>query len=640
MCGIFGYFDRRGTQIPDEILEQMGESIRHRGPDDEGIHHRSERGVAIGNRRLSIIDLSGGHQPFVSDDGMIAVVQNGEIFNHIELAEELAKSGHICRSHSDTEVLLRLYEREGMAFLPRLNGMFTIAIYDARSDALHLARDRIGVKPLYLHDDGQRLTFASEIKALLAGGIPRILDHEALQAFLTFNYVPPPLTLFSGVYHLMPGTCLTITRTGTVSTLRWWDLSHCEAVQQSEATWIEEFNATLNDAIRLRLRAEVPFGAFLSGGLDSSTVVGIMCRYSSSPVNTYAIGFHDLRFDESLYAAEAATRFGTRHSPLIVDENMLDLWPMAIWYCDQPHGDISFLPTYRVAELAAREVKMVLTGDGGDELFAGYEKYQQFFAGEQAHTMPDASFRQCYLDSISLFGAAARQSLYSSRMAAAVAGRDPNSGATSLFAEAAHMDRINQALYVDMQWLLPGNNLVKPDRMGMAVSLEARTPFLDYRMMELAFRMPGNLKLHRGETKYLLKRAVAPLIGERLAYRHKQMFTVPVGEWFRDSLSSFVADLLLSPRALARDLFNPTAIRQILAEHRVRAPDRTREIRALIAVELWARIFLDPTVFDATRVPDYAMLGVDVMPVPKGAPPEGTARVNKRPLSQNASAFP
>lgn len=618
MCGIFGYFDRRGTPMPDEVLRRMGESIRHRGPDDYGVH--VEDAVAVGNRRLSIIDLAGGHQPFHSDDGLITVVQNGEIFNHVELAEELAKSGHPCRTRSDTEVLLRLYEREGMAFLPRLNGMFAIAIHDARSDTLHLARDRIGVKPLYLHDDGQRLTFASEIKALLAGGIPRTMDHQALHAFLTFNYVPPPLTLFAGVCHLMPGTCLSITRTGAVSTRRWWDLSRCEAVRQSEAAWIEEFNATLDDAVHLRLRADVPFGAFLSGGVDSSTVVGMMCRHLETPVNTYAIGFHDPRFDESPFAAEAATRFGTRHILQKVDENMLDLWPMAIWHCDQPHGDISFLPTYRVAELAAREVKVVLTGDGGDELFAGYDKYRQFFARDDAHTVSDASFRQSYLDSISLFGAGARQSLYSARLAAAVAGQDPHAGAAPLFAEAAHMDRINQALYIDMQWLLPGNNLVKPDRMGMAVSLEARTPFLDYRMMELAFRMPGNLKLHRGETKYLFKKAVAPLIGEGLAYRRKQMFTVPVGEWFRDSLSGFVADLLLSPRALARDLFNPTAIRQILAEHRARAPDRTREIRALIAVELWARIFLDPPTFDGTRVPDYALVGVDALPVPTCGP--------------------
>ncbi len=604
MCGIFGYFSRDLASLPRERLEAMGDSLVHRGPDDVGIH--AEPGVALGNRRLSIIDIAGGHQPFVSADGQVVVVQNGEIFNHVELAAELAASGHPCASHSDTEVLLRLYERDGIDMLSRLNGMFAIAILDRRQGALYLARDRIGVKPLYLHDDGNRLLFASEIKSLLRAGIERRMNPEALHHYLTFNYVPRPHTMFAGVTHLPPGHWLRIDASG-ITTRRWWNLADQRAEQRGEDDWIAQFNALLDDAVRLRLRSDVPFGAFLSGGVDSSSVVGMMSRHLDEPVRTYSIGFHEPRFDESPFAAAAAERFHTRHTLRKVDANMLDLWPLATWHCDQPHGDISFLPTYRVAQLAAEEVKVVLTGDGADELFAGYDKYRTFFTGAGADVGDEAGFRAAYYRNLCLFDDAAKAALYTGAFAARVAGCDSYRVVEPLFDEAAGMDRINQALYLDMQLLLSGNNLVKPDRMGMAVSLEARTPFLDWRMMEFAFRMPGDLKLRDGETKYLYKKAVRGLIGDDLAYRRKQMFTVPVGEWFRNTLAPFTEAVLLDARTVERGLFRPEVVRRMLEEHQTGRANHTREIRALIAVELWARSFLDR---DSHAAPGYADLGL------------------------------
>ena len=590
MCGIFGYWDRQRRAMPDGALPAMAQKLAHRGPDDEGVWHQPQRGVAIGNRRLSIIDIGGGHQPFVSDDGQVAVVQNGEIFNYIELAAELRAQGVELRTHSDTEVILRLYEREGISFLSKLNGMFAIAIDDAREDAMYLVRDRIGVKPLYVADDGTRAIFASEIKAMLPWtgtdtGFDGI-DLEAIHHYLTFNYIPAPWTIWRGIRHVMPGTWMKFTRSG-VETRRWWDLSAQREQDFEFGEWSQEFMAILDDATRIRLRADVPWGAFLSGGVDSSTIVGLMARHVKEPVKTFCIGFADPRFDESAFAAEAARRFGCDHTSEIAELNMLDRWPHVLYHLDQPHGDASFMPTLRVSELAARHVKVVLTGDGGDELFAGYEKYEDFFARPDAQTLDAASFQRSYFDSISLFAPATKNALYRPEIAARLQGIDSfDAAAKPWFDEAAHFDRLNQALYLDMQLLLSGNNLVKPDRMGMAVSIEARTPFLDWRMMEFAFRSRGVTKLHGGDKKHWYKKAVTPLIGQDLAYRKKQMFTVPVGEWFRTSSHAWLKQTLESSDLLRR-LFRPEAIDAMLSGHREGTANYTRELRALAALALW-----------------------------------------------------
>ena len=590
MCGIFGYWDRQRQPLTDEVLRGMAQALVHRGPDDEGTHQRPTQGVAIGNRRLSIIDLGGGHQPFVSDDGHVAVVQNGEIFNHVELAAELRAQGVRLDTHSDTEVILRLYEREGIACLRRLNGMFAIAIHDAREDALYLARDRIGVKPLFVHDDGQRLLFGSEPKALWPA-LPRrpAMDLEAIHHYLTFNYVPAPWTAFEGVRHVMPGTWHKYTRGAAVQTERWWCLADQHEQDYDFDGWAEEFMSLLDDATRIRVRADVPFGAFLSGGVDSSTIVGLMARHVIAPVKTFCIGFEDPRYDESAFALQAAQRFGCQHTGEVVELNMLNRWPQVLHHLDQPHGDASFMPTLRVSELAAKNVKVVLTGDGGDELFAGYDKYAAWFARPGVGALDAAAFQRDYFDSISLFTHQAKLALYRPELASQL--RDVDSfemAARPWFDEASHFDRVNQALYLDMQLLLSGNNLVKPDRMGMAVSIEARTPFLDWRMMEFAFRSRGATKLDvaSGDKKHWYKKAAAPLIGEDLAYRRKQMFTVPVGEWFRDTSYLWLRETLQGSELLGR-MFDGARITALLETHRQGMANHTRELRALAALAIW-----------------------------------------------------
>jgi asparagine synthase (glutamine-hydrolysing) len=587
MCGIFGYWDRRGEPMAPHRLQDMASTLVHRGPDDEGVHHDVRRGVAVGNRRLSIIDLAGGHQPFRSDDGLVSVVQNGEIFNYVELAAELRAQGVRLRTDSDTEVILRLYEREGIGMLPRLNGMFAIAIDDAREDALYLARDRIGVKPFYVADDGTRLLFGSEIKALLAAQPRRPeVDLEAVHHYLTFNYIPAPWTIWEGIRHLMPGTWMKCTRTGT-QTRRWWDLSRQREQSVPFEAWSQEFLSLLDDATRIRLRADVPWGAFLSGGVDSSTIVALMAGHVERPVKTFCIGFEDPRYDESRFAAEAARRFGCDHTVEIAELNMLERWPAVLYHLDQPHGDASFMPTLRVSELAARHVKVVLTGDGGDELFAGYDKYSDFFGRPGVAAMDAATFQRSYFDSISLFSHAQKQQIYAPAVAGDLAGIDSFGVAEPWLAEAEPFDRINQALYLDMQLLLSGNNLVKPDRMGMAVSIEARTPFLDWRLMEFAFRSPGHTKLSaQGDKKHWYKRAVAPLIGNDLAHRKKQMFTVPIGDWFRQNGSVWLRSALHGSELVTR-LFQPALLEAMLQCHAEGSANYTRELRALAALSLW-----------------------------------------------------
>ena len=590
MCGIFGYWDRARRALDDGALEDMARKLVHRGPDDQGIHHQPQRGAAIGNRRLSVIDIAGGHQPMVSDDGLVAVVQNGEIFNFVELAEMLRRDGVTLDTNSDTEVILRLYEREGIDFVSRLNGMFAIAIDDAREDAMYLVRDRIGVKPLYLADDGQRMVFGSEIKAILpAAGIARGLpavDLEAIHHYLSFNYIPPPWTIWKGVRHVMPGTWTRFSRTG-VHTEAWWSLAAQRETDHRFDDWSAEFLSILDDATRIRLRADVPWGAFLSGGVDSSIIVALMARHVDRPVKTFCIGFDDPAYDESPFAREAARRFGCDHTSEIAQMNMLDRWPEVLHHLDQPHGDASFMPTLRVSELAAKHVKVVLTGDGGDELFAGYDKYAAYFSRPDAQTLPLPEFHRSYFESISLFSPQAKQALYQPAVARWLEDVDSFSAAAQPWMqEAEHFDRINQALYLDMQLLLSGNNLVKPDRMGMAVSIEARTPFLDWRMMEFAFRSRGNTKLRADDKKHWYKKAAAPLMGGDLAYRKKQMFTVPIGEWFRTSSYDWLA-ATLDNSDLVQSLFRPEVVQDMLVRHRDGSANFTRELRALAALALW-----------------------------------------------------
>lgn len=599
MCGIFGAFDRDRRPFGDVFAELGCRRMAHRGPDDQGYFESD--GILIGNRRLSILDLAGGHQPMFSDDGQIAVVQNGEIYNFVELSRGLD-----CKTTCDTEVILRLYERDGEDFVHRLNGMFAIAILDRRRRKLLLYRDRVGKKPLYLHDDGTRLIFASEIKSMFAVGVKAEMDLTAFDAYLTYNFVPPPLTLFQGIRHLPPGHMLSIDDRGVIVEREWWNFAECETAEKSVSDWCDQLVETLDDATRIRLRSDVPLGAFLSGGIDSSSIVALMNRHLPNSVQTFCIGFDDPRFDESAYSQEVATRFGTKHTCEVVQADMTSTWPLATWHSDQPHGDISFLPTYWVSRMARRQVKVVLTGDGGDELFAGYDVHNRFFATPKGH-LPQSDFERQYVQAISLFMPADKVAVYSAAAKESLRGANSFALAEIHMKRFRHWDRINQALGLDVKLLLPGNNLVKPDKMAMAVSLEPRAPFLDVRMIELAFQIPGSLKLKDGETKWIFKRAAERLLPPEIVHRKKQMFTVPIGEWFKTSLLPFVREVLLSPTTAKRGLFDMQRVAAMIDEHSAGVSNYTRHLRALISLELWQRMFVDAS-FD--HAPTFEELGV------------------------------
>ena len=599
MCGIAGFYTKRGTApFSKDKFKSMAHTIRYRGPDDEGFYIDNSHHVGLSNTRLSIIGLNDGHQPFVSEDGNIVVVQNGEIYNFVELAQSLTSSNYPCMTRCDTEVLLRLYQRDGIDFVSQLNGMFSIAIYDRRIDALYLIRDRVGIKPLFVFQDKDILLFGSEIKALLAVGAPRIMNPEALHHLLSYAYVPPPYTMFKNITHVLPGHWLKIQ--GGQSMLHcWWDVIDVKMQQMKESHFELEFLSCLREAVNIRLRADVPYGAFLSGGVDSSTVVGLMTQCSDEKINTYSIGFEDARYDESKYALLAAKRFQTHHRSQRVHTELLRLWPDVIYHCDQPHSDVSFIPTYCVSKLAQQDLKLVLTGDGGDELFAGYDKHKDYFTKTVIDLSNREQFYQSYFEHISLFSENEKQSLYHEDFQHHSRDFDSYAVVAEYFNRSQQMDPINQALYLDVKLLLPGNNLVKPDRMGMATSLEARTPFLDVNMLNFAFSIPGELKLKDGETKYIYKKAVRKLIGEELAYRKKKMFTVPIGDWFKSHAQEMMRSLLLDERSLGRNIFKAEQIKKMIHDHCSEKRNCTRQLRMFIAIEIWHRVFIDNVSVDS-----------------------------------------
>ena len=611
MCGIFGQFSfGRGPADP-EVIRAMAGSILHRGPDAMGFH--ADDTAVLGNCRLSILDLSeASNQPMLSDDGKVIVVQNGEIYNFIELRCELEKRGLRFRTCGDTEVVLRGFEHWGPDFVKRLNGMFAIAIYNRNDGVLYLYRDRLGVKPLFLAGGSEngRLWFASEIKAILQNGQDYPPDMSAIAQYFALNYVPQPDTVFSGIRHLPPGHMARIDAAG-VSVTRYWDLSRISSEpDMTPAEAQAGLLQLLDDATRIRMRSDAPFGAFLSGGLDSSSVVGFMSLYKQSGLHTFSVGFDDPRFDETTFALEAAKRFGTLHERHLSDPQTAAYWPLFIYHCDQPHGDVSFIPTYQVSSAAARQVKMVLTGDGGDELFGGYEKYLQVFPGGRTDQLAQG-WEDDFVRQWGLLHGNEAQSLLTGPLAEAFADFDPYRALSSEIRKVSHMDPINRVLYAETMTLLPGNNLVKPDRMAMANSLEVRSPFLDYRMAEFAFRVPGAMKLQDGETKWVMKKAVEPLLGSSLTWRKKQMFTVPVGEWFRQALTGHCRDLLLSGRLEARKIVDTRVVQSMIDAHVAGSANFTRQIRALISLELWFRLFIDrdPVWLDQAKSPDPLPLG-------------------------------
>lgn len=585
MCGIVGAASRtKALSLQHEDFQAMNDLIEHRGPDDDGFYFGEQ--VYLGMRRLSIIDLSTGKQPIFNEDESVVVVCNGEIYNFIELREELIARGHTFRTGSDTEVLVHLYEEEGMKMLEKLNGMFGFALYDLKQNRLFVARDRLGKKPLYyaLHEDA--LVFGSEIKSLLRfPGFPREVDYSAMMNLLTFNYIPVPKTLFKGISKLPPGTYLSLVD-GEVSLHTYWEMAtgH-EQYDISEEEAKGRLQELVSDAVRLRLRSDVPVGAFLSGGVDSSSVVAMMAEQVEEQFKTFSIGFEEEAFNELPFAQLVSELYHTEHITEVVKSQSIDMMPDVIWYTDNPHGDVSFIPTLNLSQLASRHVKVTLTGDGADELFAGYEKYDMAMKLEGT----DEERWQQYHAKTSVFEPEHKQQLVSDELLAL----DDSDQIIQAAYDKTAGNLLDRILYFDMYYLLEGNNLVKPDRMAMAVGVETRVPFLDYRVVDFVTRLPSALKWHEGTKKYLLKNMMRDRLPSEILDRKKQMFTVPIGEWIKNDLKDLFRAVLLSERFLARGYYKRELVEQMLNDHIEGRNNYTRQLRLLLVLELWHRIFID-----------------------------------------------
>ena len=582
MCGIAGFINKNNLN-QDKYINNIIESIKHRGPDEFGVFN--ENGICLLNTRLSIIDVAHGHQPFVSDDKNIYVVQNGEIYNYIEVQNQLKNLGVIFNTNSDTEVILKAYEKFGIKCFEKFNGMFAIAIFDKIKNKLILARDRLGVKPLYIYQKDNELHFSSEIKSFLTyENFDKEIDNQSIHNYLKFNYIPIPNTIYKFVKHIEPAHYYEIDcDTLQIEKTKYWEIKNLPEIKNiSEEEVFEKIDEILTDAIKIRLRSDVGIGAFLSGGLDSSLVCAMTKEKFGVSLDTYSIGFKEKRFDESEWAKKVASLCDLKNKVHIVESDIIDLWNTTTWHNDQPHGDISFIPTYIISKFASKDYKLVFTGDGGDEAFAGYTKYFSVFK----NSLDD------YFDSISLIKVDKDfDSLYTDSFRKDVDYRVPKIIFNDVISEVSLKDDVNKILHFDTRQLLPGNNLVKPDKMAMANSLETRSPMLDYRLFEYMQSLQGKFKLRDNETKYILKKFALKYLPKDIVYRDKQMFTVPVGEWFKTHLKEYISNIIKSDSLKNRNIFNIKYLEFMLAEHLSCKKDFTRELRAIVNLEIWFREF-------------------------------------------------
>lgn len=628
MCGICGVIHFDGSPIDEAGLNRMVESIHHRGPDDSGVWVGG--GIGLGNTRLAVIDLSAaGHQPLSNETGDVWIAFNGEIYNFQSLRLDAEGRGHVFRSRTDTEAIVHLFEDRGIECLHALRGMFALAIWDARRRELWLARDRLGKKPLYYFNDGARLIFGSEIKAILAyPGAPRVLNRGVLPLYLAYGYVPAPYTIFDDIRVLMPGCWLRV-RDGLAEERAYWTppvpapaLSHPEKNGTGEREWISALLDQLREAVRLRLISDVPLGAFLSGGLDSSVVTALMAEAASGPVKTFAMGFAgEPSYDETAYARAAAKHLGTEHHEFVVEPKVVDLAPQLAWHLDQPFGDSSAVPTYLVSKLAREHVTVALTGDGGDELFAGYERFRAARLAQRYRAVPALAHRgvvalakrwpqgTAYRDlgrRTLRFVKAARLPLpeqylgwvgvMSPDLVRDVLGdsaADAMMHFQTYFRATNGGDPVPTLLDVNLRSYLPDDLLIKADRMSMAASLESRSPFLDHVLVEFAMTVPLSLKLHGGVGKYILKRAFEGKLPAEIIRRRKHGFGVPIGRWFRTSLRDYLIDTLLSARAAGRGLLRPEAVHRLVSEHLSGQRDHGHALWTLMMLEVWHQVFLD-----------------------------------------------
>jgi asparagine synthase (glutamine-hydrolysing) len=620
MCGICGIFEpREKSPVDYTMLKAMSDAIVHRGPDDEGRY--SAPGIGLAFRRLSIIDVAGGHQPLSNEDGTVWITFNGEIYNFDELNRRYLSSGHKFRTRSDTETIVHLYEELGENCFAELRGMFAIALWDARRRRLLLARDRLGKKPLYYAWNGSRLVFASEIKSLWpAGGVSKEMDVEALSDFFSFIYIPAPKTIYRGIRKLRPGHYLIAEKSG-IREVPYWDISFGDSHQMSEGEWCEAFLAEFRSAVKSRLVSDVPLGAFLSGGVDSSSVVALMNEFQS-PVTTCSIGFTEADYDESNDAREFASSLGARHFEQTVKPRAIDLIPKLAWHYDEPFADSSAVPTYYVSQIARRQVTVALSGDGGDESFAGYRRYKLIHRENQVRAqLPDwvrksvvgpvgdvyprlgwapRIFRakntlqslarnpiDGYFHSISVCPPSMKKDLLSGDVWRQLAGYDPADVLRQHYDRAQTDDVLSRIQYVDIKTYLTDDILAKVDRASMANSLEVRCPLLDHKLMELIARMPSTLKLRNGQGKYIFKKALKQVLPETVLTRKKKGFAVPVAEWFRGELKEFAYESLI---AREDDALNGAFVKRCWNQHQMGQRDWSALLWCVLMFKSWREV--------------------------------------------------
>lgn len=626
MCGIVGIVNGESKRVDEALLGRMCNAIRHRGPDDDGFYVNGA--VGLGMRRLAIIDLVSGQQPIHNQNRTAWIVFNGEIYNYLELRAQLEDLGHTFYTNSDTEAIIHAYDQYGADCPKHLRGMFAFAIWDERTEELFLARDRVGKKPLLYAQLNGGLVFGSEFSALLLHpDISRDVDSEALHHYLSFMCVPAPLTAYRAIRKLEPGHSLRW-RKGEIKLERYWqpDFSHKLDISEEEAG--ERALEILRDAVRVRLMSEVPLGAFLSGGIDSSAVVALMSEASSEPVKTFSIGFEEQDFSELHHARRIAEHVGADHHEFIVRPDAMEVLPLLVEHYGEPYADSSAIPTYYVARETRQHVTVALNGDGGDESFAGYERYAAMQLAERYHRLP-ASLRKLaiqpaigllpssetsrsrirdakrfiqaaslpkrerYLRWVSVFDAAAKQDLYSADFQRETANVHPSEILDPWFAHANGSGIVDAALLTDIMTYLPNDLLVKVDIATMAVSLEARSPFLDHHVIEFAASLPEKFKLRGLTTKYLLKRVLKKLLPAENLERRKMGFGVPIGHWFRGQMQPFLRETLLSQKALGRRLFKPESVKQMIQLHTSGERDYAHQLWTLLMLELWFEQFID-----------------------------------------------
>jgi asparagine synthase (glutamine-hydrolysing) len=621
MCGITGKIDFEGA-VDRDTLVRMCQVMEHRGPDARGIHLSD--GVGIGAQRLAIIDVAHGDQPVYNEDRSVVAALNGEIYNFPELRERLLAQGHAFRSHVDTEVLVHLYEEHGDDMVDRLHGMFAFAVWDERRRRLLLARDRVGKKPLFWARRGSRVWFASELRSLLQDPeLDRTVDPRAIDAYLALQYVPHPLSIFEGIRKLPPATSLAVDAGGERER-RYWSLDYSRprsGLGFDEAK--EELRDQLRRATRRRLMSEVPLGAFLSGGVDSSAVVATMAGQMSEPVKTFSIGFPDRDFDEHGYARTIAERFSTDHHEFVVEPDALSIMPKLARHYGEPYGDASAIPSFYLAELTKAHVTVALNGDGADESFGGYTRYranrllgrvgwespalqragaalsralgggsrENSGRGRAARVLATIGMAPAdrYARWMSVFPPEPRARLLDPEFSATLRGFDPAGAIRSAWNGASGGDSLNAMLGADVATYLPDDLLVKMDIATMAYSVEARSPFLDHELMEFAAGLPADFKLDGSSQKRVLKEAFRGILPDEVMDRPKQGFAVPLRSWFRNELREMPGEVLLDPRALGRGYFRPGAVERLIAEHRDGAADHSLRLWVLLQLETWHR---------------------------------------------------